>query len=80
MLSVRVVLNEYLVAVFQSAASTNPTTFEYRLSLKDEVHERDTHKNEVRKQNFIHGISAGSNPKLEQSNMPYGPVSNWFVI
>jgi len=32
-----------MAAVFQSAASTNPKTCEYRLSLKDEVHNNNPH-------------------------------------
>jgi len=40
---VTVLLNEKLAAVFQAAATTNPTPFENRLNVKDEVHKNNPH-------------------------------------
>ena len=70
-LLVTVLLTKYLAAVFQSAASTNPTPSENRLSLKDEVRKINTHTNEDRKQNFNHAISAVSKPKFKHFRMLY---------
>jgi len=60
MFLVTVLLTEYLAAVLQSAASTNPTQSENRLSLMDEVHKINTPTNGDRKQNFNTAISAVS--------------------
>jgi len=62
---VTVLLTEYLAAVLQSAASTNPTPSEYRLSLKDEVHINNKHTNQDRKQNSNLAKSAVSKPNFK---------------
>jgi len=64
-LLVAVLLNEYLVAILQSAASTNPTQCKYRLILEDEVPKNNKPTNDDRKQNFNTAISAFSNPNFK---------------
>ena len=57
-------MTEQLAAVLHFAASTNPTC-EFRLSLKDEVHKINIHRNEDSKQIINRAISSVSNTNFK---------------